>query len=152
VHKESKNGTEDYPVYVHRRSGEVWRPWTGFSSEANSDCLLGELHRGVHSPLRGLDGVGRGSAGRSTVAGARVATGTPCTGQTPVVSGSGEVERARRSTTDARGCFIGAGTRRRRGRDLAWRGARGVGCGRALARAECVEHVEVFIFPCSKAC
>jgi hypothetical protein len=81
VHKESKNGAEDYPVYAHRRSGEVRRPWTGFSGEANSDSLLGELHRGVHSLLRGLDGVGRGSVGRSTVAGARVAAGTPCTGQ-----------------------------------------------------------------------
>jgi hypothetical protein len=49
VHKESKNGAEDYPVYVHRRSGEVRQPWTGSSGEANSDSLLGELHRGVHS-------------------------------------------------------------------------------------------------------
>jgi hypothetical protein len=61
----------------------------------------GELHRGVHSLLRGLDGVGKGSVGRSTVEGSRVAAGTPCTGQTPVVSGSGEVERSRRSTVDA---------------------------------------------------
>jgi hypothetical protein len=152
VHKESKNGAEDYPVYVHRRLGEVRQPWTGSSGEANSDSLLGELHRGMHSLLRGLDGVGKGSVGRFTVAGARVAAGTPCTGQTPVVSGSGEVERARRSTVDARGCFIGAGARRRRGRCLAWRGARGVGRGRALARTERVEHVEVFICPCSKAC
>jgi hypothetical protein len=30
-----------------------------------------------------------------------VATGTPCAGQTPVVSGFGEVERARRSTVNA---------------------------------------------------
>jgi hypothetical protein len=109
VHKESKNGAEDYPVYVHRRSGEVRRPWTGFSGEANSDSLLGELHRGVHSLLRGLDGVGKGSVGRSTVAGAWVAAGTPCTGQTPVVSGSGEVEHARRSTVEVPGGFIGAG-------------------------------------------
>jgi hypothetical protein len=101
VHKESKNGAEDYPVYVHRQSSEVRRLWTGFSGEANSDSLLGELHRGVHSLLLGLDGVGKGSAGRSTVAGARVAVGTPCTGQTLVVSGSGEVERARRSTVNA---------------------------------------------------
>jgi hypothetical protein len=81
VHKESKNGAEDYPVYIHRRSGEVRRPWTGFSGEANSDSLLGELHRGVHSLLRGFDGVGRGSAGRSTVAGNRATAGTPCAGQ-----------------------------------------------------------------------
>jgi hypothetical protein len=121
MHKESKNGAEDYPVYVHRRSGEVRRPWTGFSGEANSDSLLGELHRGVHSLLRGLDGVGRGSAGRSTVAGDRAATGTPCTGQTPVVSGSGEVECVRRSTVEVPGGFIGAGA----GSALARRGACG---------------------------
>jgi hypothetical protein len=81
VHKESKNGAEDYPVYAHRRSGGVWRPWTGFSGEANSDSLLGELHRGVHSLLRGLDGVRKGSVGRSTVVGDRAAAGKPCTGK-----------------------------------------------------------------------
>jgi hypothetical protein len=43
---------------------------------------------------------GKGSAGRSTVAGARVAAGTPFAGQTSVVSGSGEVEHARRSTVN----------------------------------------------------
>jgi hypothetical protein len=152
VHKESKNGAEDYPVYVHRRSGEVRQPWTGSFGEANSDSLLGELHRGVHSLLRGLDGVGRGSAGWYTVAGARVAAGTPCTGQTPVVSGSGEVERARRSTIELPGGSIGTGAGKGTGWALARRGAREVGCGRALARAERVEHVEVFICPCSKAC
>jgi hypothetical protein len=94
VHKELKNGAKDYPVYVHRRSGEVRRPWTGFSGEAKSDSLLGELHRGVHSLFQGSGVAGKGSVGRSTVAGARVAAGTPCMGQTPVVSGSGEVERA----------------------------------------------------------
>ena len=109
MHKESKNGAEDYPVYARRRSGGVRRPWTGLSSEANSDSSLGELHRGVHSLLRGLDGVGKGSVGRSTVAGARVAAGMPCTGQTPVVSGSGEVERVRRGTVKVPGRFIGAG-------------------------------------------
>jgi hypothetical protein len=44
---------------------------------------------------------GKGSAGRSTVAGDRVIAGTLYAGQTPVVSGSGEVERARRSTVNA---------------------------------------------------
>jgi hypothetical protein len=100
VHKESKNGTEIYPVYVHRRSGEVRRPWSGFSGEAKSDSLLGELHRGVHSLFQGSGVVGKSSVGQSTVAGARVAAGTPGAGQTPVVSGSGEVKRARRSTVD----------------------------------------------------
>jgi hypothetical protein len=37
------------------------------SGEANSDSSLGELHGGVHSLLRGQDGVGNGSIGRSTV-------------------------------------------------------------------------------------
>jgi hypothetical protein len=47
VHKESKNGAEDYPVYARRRSGGVRRPWTGLSGEANFDSSLGELHRGM---------------------------------------------------------------------------------------------------------
>jgi hypothetical protein len=41
VHKELKKGAEDYPVYVHRRSGEVRRPWTGFSGD-----------RGLASPAK----------------------------------------------------------------------------------------------------
>jgi hypothetical protein len=81
VHKESKNGAEIYPVYVHRRSGEVRRPWTGFSGEAKSDSLLRELHRGMHGLFRGSGVAGKGSAGRSTVAGDRVAAGTPFAGQ-----------------------------------------------------------------------
>jgi hypothetical protein len=84
-----------------RRSGEVRRPWTGFFGEVKSDSLLGELHRGMHGLFRGSGVARKGSVGRSTVAGVRVATGTPCAGQTPVVLGSGEVERARRSTVDA---------------------------------------------------
>jgi hypothetical protein len=48
VRKESKNGAEAYPVYVHLRSGEVRRPWTGLSGETKSDSVLGELHRGTH--------------------------------------------------------------------------------------------------------
>jgi hypothetical protein len=127
VRKESKNGAKTYPVYVHRRSGEVWRPWTGFSDEAKSDCLLGELHRGMHGPLRGSGAAGKGSIGRSTVAGDRLATGTLSAGQTPVISGSGEVESTRGSTVEASVGFIGAGSSRRHGRGTARRGARGVG-------------------------
>jgi hypothetical protein len=43
-----------------------------------------------------------GRLGRAlqAVAGDRVAAGTPFVGQTRVISGSGEVERARRSTVD----------------------------------------------------
>jgi hypothetical protein len=100
VRKESKNGAEAYPVYVHRRSGEVRRPWTGLSDETKSDSLLRELHRGMHGLFRGSGVAGKGSADRSTVAGDRVAVGTPFAGQTPVVSGSGEVEHARGSTVD----------------------------------------------------
>jgi hypothetical protein len=151
VHKESKNGAEDFPVYAHRRSGEVRRPWTGFSGEANSDSLLGELHRGVHSLLRGLDGVGRGSAGRSTVAGDRAAAGTPCTGQTPVVSGSGEVERVRRSTVEVPGGFIGAGAGNGAGSTLARRGARGgvrrACSGELRARRTCGSLLMPLFFP-----
>jgi hypothetical protein len=81
VRKGSTNGAETYPVYVHRRSGEVRRPRTGFSSEAKSDSLLGELHQGMHGLFRGSGEAGKGSAGRSTVAGDRVAAGTPFAGK-----------------------------------------------------------------------
>ena len=51
------------------------------SGEADFDSSLGELHRGVLSPLRGSDGVGKGLVGRSMVAEVRVAADTPCTGK-----------------------------------------------------------------------
>jgi hypothetical protein len=73
-------------------------------------------------------------------------------GQTPVGLSSGEVERVRRGTVKVPGRFIGAGAGHGAGLALARRGAREVGRERALARAERVEHVEVFICPCSKAC
>jgi hypothetical protein len=81
VHKESKNGAEDYPVYARRRSGGVRRPWTGLSGEANVDSSLRELHQGVHNLLRGLDGAGKGSAGRSTVVGGSGGRGHAVHGQ-----------------------------------------------------------------------
>jgi hypothetical protein len=126
VRKESKNGAETYPVYVHRRSGEVRRPWTGFSGEAKSDSLLGELHRGMHGIFRGSGVAGKGSAGRSTVAGDRVAAGMPFAGQTPVISGSGEVESTRGSTVEA---SVGS---YRRGREQETRARLGAARGRAL--------------------
>jgi hypothetical protein len=128
VRRESGNGAETYPVYVHRRSSEVRRPWTGFSGEAKSDSLLGELHRGMHGLFRGSGAAGKSFVGRSTVAGDQVAAGTPFSGQTPVISGSGEVESTWGSTVETLVGFIGAGASRRHGRGLAWRGARGVGC------------------------
>jgi hypothetical protein len=77
--------------------------------------------------LRGSDATRRGSAGWSTVAGVRVAAGMPFAGQTPVISGSGEVESTRGSTVEASVGFIGAGASRRHGHGLARRRARGVG-------------------------
>jgi hypothetical protein len=147
VHKESKNGAEDYPVYARRWSGGVRRPWTGLSGEVNSNSLLGELHRGVLSLLRGLDGVGKGPVGRSTVAGGSGGRGHAVHGQTPVGLGSGEVERVRRGTVKVPGGFIGAG--HGAGWALARRGAR---VGRAMASLECVEHVAVVFCLCSCAC
>ena len=149
MHKESKNGAEDYPVYGHRRSGEVRRPWTGFSGEANSDSSLGELHRGVHSLLRGSDGVGKGSVGRSTVARGSGGHGHAVHGQTPAGLGSGEVERVRRGTIEVPRGFIGAGVGHGAGLALVRRGARGGARGRALASSERVEHVALCFCPCS---
>jgi hypothetical protein len=152
VHKESKNGAEDYPVYARQRSGGVRRPWTGLSGEANSDSSLGELHRGVHSLLRGLDRVGKGPVGRSTVVGGSGGRGHAVHGQTSVGMGSGEVERVRRGTVKVPGCFIDAGAGHGAGWALARRRARGARVGRALASPERVEHVAVAFCPCSCAC
>jgi hypothetical protein len=41
--KELKNNSPWSSVYIHRRSGEVRRPWTGFSGEAKFDSLLGSF-------------------------------------------------------------------------------------------------------------
>jgi hypothetical protein len=152
VHKNSRNGAEDYPVYARRRSGGVQRPWTGLSGEANSDSSLGELHRGVLSLLRGSDGVGKGPAGRSTVAGGSGGRGHAVHGQTPVGLGSGEVERVRRGTVKVPGCFIGADVGHGAGWSLARHGARRARVGRALASLERVEHVAVDFCLCSCAC
>jgi hypothetical protein len=158
VRRESENSAETYPVYVHRRSGEVRRPWTGFSGEAKSNSLLGELHRGLHGLLRGSGAAGRGSIGRSTVAGDRVAAGTPFAGQTPVISGSGEVKSTRGSTVEASVGFIGAGASRRHGHGLARREAHGVGrwaCSGALRARRTRGSVLLPLFnssPRSQAC
>jgi hypothetical protein len=72
--------------------------------------LAQELHRGVHTLLRRLDGVGKGPVGRSTVAGGSGGRGHAVHGQTPVGLGSGEVERVWRGTVEVPGGFIGAGT------------------------------------------
>jgi hypothetical protein len=106
----------------------------------------------VLSPLRGLDGVGKGPVGRSTVAGGSSGRGHAVHGQTPVGLGSGEVERVRRGTVKVPGGFIGAGAGHGAGWALARRGARGARVGRALASPECVEHVAVAFCPCSCAC
>jgi hypothetical protein len=95
---------------------------------------------------------GKGSAGRSMVAGDRVAAGTPFARQTPVISSSGEVERAWRSTIDVYGGFIGAGAGNGVGSALARREARGGARGRALAISERVEHVALCFCSCSILC
>jgi hypothetical protein len=61
------------------------------------------------------------------MAGNRAAAGTPCAGQTPSISCSGEVESAWERMTEALAGFIGAGASRGHGRSLARRGTCGVG-------------------------
>jgi hypothetical protein len=65
VHKESENGSVDYPVHALRRGCELRRPWTGLSGEADFDSSLGELHRGV------LVSEGRTGLGKAGLAGLR---------------------------------------------------------------------------------
>jgi hypothetical protein len=90
VHKESENGSVDYPVHALRRGCELRLPVTGLSGEAGFDSSLGELHWGVHTRLQGSEGVGKGWVGRSTAAVARVAADTSRTGKRREFS-SGEV-------------------------------------------------------------
>jgi hypothetical protein len=104
----------------------------------------------VHGLFRGSGVDGKGSAGRSKVAGDQAAAGTPFAGQTPVISGSGEVERAQRSTVDVYGGFIGAGNGA--GSALARCRAHGGARGRALASSERVEHVALCFCSCSILC
>jgi hypothetical protein len=143
VHKESKNGAEDYPVYARRRSGGIRRPWTGLSGEANSDSSLGELHRGVLSLLRGSDGVGKCYVGWSTVAGGSGGHGHAVHGQTPVGLGSGEVKRVRRGTVKVPGGFIGAGAGHGADLALARRGHAGAHEG-VLWRAQSASNTWLF--------
>jgi hypothetical protein len=96
----------------------------------------------VHNLLRGLDGAGKGYAGRSMVVGGSSSRGHAVHGQTLVGLGFGEVERVRRGTVKVPGGFIGAG--HGVGWSLARRGARGARVGHALASPECVEHVAVW--------
>jgi hypothetical protein len=103
---------------------------------AQSSPRVGQGWEGLGWPVYG----GRGSGGR----------GHAVHGQTPVSLSSGEVEHAGKGTVKVTGRFIGAG--HGIGWPLARREAREVGRRRALARAERVEHVEVFICPCSNAC
>jgi hypothetical protein len=106
----------------------------------------------VISLLQGLDGVGKGSVGRSTVAGGSGGRGHAVHGQTPVGLGSGEVERVRRGTVEVPGGFIDAGAGHGAGLALARRGARGGARGRALASSKDVEHVALCFCPCSSLC
>jgi hypothetical protein len=73
------------------------------------------------------DGVEEGWSGRSTVAGARSATGTPFSGQTPVNSCLGRVGSARGHTVEAGIGFIAAGAGV--GAELTQRGAERAGPG-----------------------
>jgi hypothetical protein len=94
--------------------------------------LLCELHRGTWSLSGGSDGVGDGSAGRSTVAGAWAVAGTPFARRTPAILCSGEVESARGRTAEASAGFIDAGAGRGHGRGLAWRGVGRWACSGAF--------------------
>ena len=90
--------------------------------------------------------------GRSTMVGSRVAAGTPCAEQSPVIWRSGEVESERGRTVEASGGFIGAGAGG--GTGLAWRGAvrAGPSAGACSSAPKCVEHVGVCFCPCSNVC
>jgi hypothetical protein len=66
-------------------------------------------------------------------------------GAMPVIWCSGEVERARRSTFDISGGFIGAGVGNDAGSALARRGARGGGASGVLWRAQSASNTWLFV-------
>jgi hypothetical protein len=103
----------------------------------------------VLSLLRGLDGVGKGSVGRSMVVGGSGGHGYAVHGQTLVGLGFGEVKRVQRGTVEVPGGFIGAGAGHGADLALARRRARGGARGRALASSERVEHVALCFCTCS---
>jgi hypothetical protein len=86
------------------------------------------------------------------VVGSRVAAGTPCAGQTPVILRSDEVESERGHTVEASAGFIGAGAGG--GTGSTWRGEvrAGLSAGACSGAPERVKHVGVCFCPCSNAC
>jgi hypothetical protein len=119
--EESTNGLPCGLVYVRRRPVEVRRRRSGVFGEVVSNLRLEELDRSPGKLAKGSDGVEEGWRGRSTVAGARSAAGTPFSGQTPVNSCSGRVVSERGRTVETVMGFIAAGV----GAGLTQRGARG---------------------------
>jgi hypothetical protein len=104
---------------------------------AQSSPRVGRGWEGFCWPVYG----GGGSGGR----------GHAVHGQTPVVLGSGEVERVRSGTVEVPGCFIGAGAGHGEGLALARRGARGRArracSGELRARRTCDSLLLPLFFP-----
>jgi hypothetical protein len=117
--------------------GKVWFLARGASLRHTGSTLrVGRGWERLCWPVYG----GGGSSGR----------GHAVRGAMPVIWCSGEVERARRSTVEVPGGFIGAGNGA--GSALARRGAPGGGVERALASSERVEHVALCFCSCSTLC
>jgi hypothetical protein len=107
--KESTNGLPCSSVYMRRRPIEVRRCQSGvsggvvFALRARGASLSSEeVGQGVRREEEGW-------GGRSTVAGARVAAGTPCVGKTPVNLRSDGVGSVRGRTVEAWDGFIATG-------------------------------------------
>jgi hypothetical protein len=113
-------------------------------------CGLGELHWAPGKLAEGSDGVEECWSGRSMVARARSAAGTPFSRQTPVILCSSGVGSERGHTVETGVGFIAAGVGV--GVGVARHGTRGRALGRALALPGCVEHVAMLICPSSCAC
>jgi hypothetical protein len=121
------------------RRGKVWFLARGASlRHAGSTPRVGRGWERLCWPVYS----GGGSGGR----------GHAVRGAMPVIWCSGEVERARRSTIEIPGGFIGASAGNGAGSALARRGARRGGVGRALASSERVEHVALCFCSCSTLC
>jgi hypothetical protein len=137
-----KNNSPWSSVYVHRRSGEVRQPWTGLSGGKVRFLARGASLRHAGSTLRvgrGWERLcwpvygGGGSGGR----------GHAVRGAMLVIWCSGEVERARRSTVEVPGGFIGAGAGNGAGLALARTGDAGAASG-VLWRAQSASNTWLF--------
>jgi hypothetical protein len=150
--KESKGGLPCSSVYVRRPLGEVRRRKSDTSGEVVFGLRARGASRSSGEASRGLDWIEVGRSGRSMVAGAQTAPGTPCAEGTLAILRLGRAESERGSTVKASVRFIGAGTGMGAESSVARRGRAGPSAGACSGMLGQVEHVFGSFCPSSSAC